>query len=168
MEKKKICISVENFVYEELKEQAHERGFGSGKYSLSAFIHYVLINRIRQYEWSKKDLINHDGKGAVYIIQMGNDGPVKIGFSNRLSERLKSIQTDCPYKIKIIAVIENCSFQDEHDLHKKYRHLRIHGEWFEKNVLSLINEDIKALQTKHGARLDLPTSSDHYLYLMEA
>jgi hypothetical protein len=168
MEKKRICISLDISRYDELREQAHERGFGSGKYALNAYVHYLLVNRMSQYEWNKTGRKDRDKKGSIYIIQAGKDGPVKIGITDKFSSRLVNLQVSCPYKIHVISVIPNCTYQDEHDLHEKYKHFLIHGEWFEKAVLDFINEDIKALQVPSEKPTDLPTGTGHYLYLMEA
>jgi hypothetical protein len=168
MEKKRICISIDISRYEELKEQANKRGFGSGKYALNSYVHYLLVNRMSQYEWNTEGRKIQDKEGSIYMVQAGKDGPVKIGITNKLSSRLVSIQVSCPYKIRVVSVISNCTYQNERELHEKYKRFRIHGEWFDKAILDHINDDIKALQANSGKPVDLLTSSDHYLYLMEA
>jgi DNA-binding CsgD family transcriptional regulator len=65
---------------------------------------------------------------SIYLIQDGT-GRVKIGYSERVKERLKQIQsTECP-TCKLIAHFPG-SYGVERYLHKKYESYRLSGEWF--------------------------------------
>lgn len=68
--------------------------------------------------------------GSVYFIQSGSDGPVKIGFAGDPGARLKTLQTGHPEVLVIRAVLPDRIQADEKDLHERFRHLWIQGEWF--------------------------------------
>jgi hypothetical protein len=79
----------------------------------------------------------------VYFVQAGADGPIKIGFSRALSARIKKMRADCPYELTLLAHIDGG--QDvEQDLHERFAHLRLRGEWFSPGPDLL--EYIEALQ----------------------
>jgi hypothetical protein len=106
--------------------------------------------------------------GSVYVIQEKDSGYIKIGFAKDFARRLVSLKTDNAHKIKTIAVIDDCKMQDELNLHKKYRDFRIRGEWYKEAVLDQLLGDIKSLETRSKNRHSIATSSEHYLYLVEA
>ena len=65
---------------------------------------------------------------AVYFIG-GVDGFVKIGWSNNILQRMATLQTACPVKLRILAIcLGGC--RDEHAYHHRFRRLRAEGEWF--------------------------------------
>ena len=67
----------------------------------------------------------------VYFIQVGSDGPVKIGFTERdLAGRLTALQTGNSERLNVAGIIEGGGILLEKDLHCKFSHLRIRGEWF--------------------------------------
>lgn len=69
-------------------------------------------------------------KRKTYLIQCGKYGAIKIGSTkNSISSRLKTIQSNCPYKLNLLYVLEGKTFSEKR-LHKTFNNLRIHGEWF--------------------------------------
>lgn len=68
--------------------------------------------------------------GSVYFIRSGVDGPVKIGFASDPEDRLKTLQTGHPEKLKILAVLPDRTLHDETALHHRFTHLKMRGEWF--------------------------------------
>ncbi len=79
----------------------------------------------------------------VYFIQMGDDGPIKIGFTEITAEtRMASLQTSTPMKLQILGTIPRVGIQTERVLHKRFSHLRVRGEWFqpEWELLEYIRE----------------------------
>jgi hypothetical protein len=76
---------------------------------------------------------------AIYIVQMGSDGPVKIGFSKRPHVRIRSLSVSSPADLKVIAIIKGDTFT-EAELHKRFEYAHIKGEWF-KPVPELVNFD---------------------------
>jgi T5orf172 domain len=75
---------------------------------------------------------SRNAKELVYLIQAGDRGPVKIGSTrdaNSLRSRLATLQTGSPERLFIRAVGSGGSTR-EGELHKRFRHLRLYGEWF--------------------------------------
>jgi hypothetical protein len=71
------------------------------------------------------------GQGmAVYFIQVGEDGPIKIGISDGVADRLAALQTTLPYELRVVAVIPRGDRAMEQDLHLRFRSHWIRGEWF--------------------------------------
>lgn len=66
---------------------------------------------------------------AVYFIQSGGNGPVKIGKSIDPEARLRSLQTSHATELTLIRVVGG-GHAAESWLHKRYDKLRIRGEWF--------------------------------------
>lgn len=80
----------------------------------------------------KKNITN------VYFIQSVIGGPVKIGKSNNVEQRLEELQTGSPYILQIIKIIKNVKPQVEREFHEKFKDYRSHGEWFDEKVLNLL------------------------------
>jgi len=65
----------------------------------------------------------------VYMIQAGDGGPVKIGWSTDVDDRLRAIQTGSPVALALLRTIDAHPI-GERLLHQQYAHLRQRGEWF--------------------------------------
>ena len=87
------------------------------------------------WDWRAVDqaLIAHSrgrGTGMVYVI--GFADYVKIGFtSGPLEYRLAEIQTGSPEKLRVYARLTGTTAL-EAKLHRRFKHLNTHGEWFRK------------------------------------
>lgn len=68
----------------------------------------------------------------VYFMQIGNDGPIKIGFTKHIRHRLSVVQVGNPALVRLIAVTEGGRTQ-EFELHNRFKKYRLYGEWFEPN-----------------------------------
>ena len=67
--------------------------------------------------------------GYVYLI--GGNGYYKIGLSSNPFHRIEGISTKLPFEVELIHTIKtNDTRKLELELHKKYDHLRLNGEWF--------------------------------------
>jgi hypothetical protein len=74
--------------------------------------------------------------GYVYFIQSGGDGgPIKIGHSVDVADRLKTLQTSSPFELVLLGTMkfehpwQAAAF--EHRLHHEvFWDLRLRGEWF--------------------------------------
>lgn len=67
---------------------------------------------------------------SIYVVGFSNY--VKIGFTaGPIAYRLAAIQTGCPERLDVIAVIDG-SPKDEMALHKRFAAYRTHGEWFRR------------------------------------
>lgn len=67
---------------------------------------------------------------TVYFIQAGDAGPIKIGVTRGCPlDRMANLQTGCPEALKLVAHASGTA-DDERELHKRFAHLRLRGEWF--------------------------------------
>ncbi len=69
----------------------------------------------------------HILNGRVYFIDDGFF--IKIGFSSEPQKRIVKLQTASPFKLTLVASVPG-NKRMETDLHKRFRHLKSHGEWF--------------------------------------
>jgi hypothetical protein len=74
-------------------------------------------------------------KSFVYVIE--SNGIYKIGCTKNVSQRIKIIQTSCPFPIKPLLVI-NGDETTEKDLHLQFQNKQTHGEWFALNTKDVI------------------------------
>lgn len=58
--------------------------------------------------------------------------PVKIGISQSSKMRLSALQTALPYAVKLLAMVRAPDHRFEHRLHRKFAHIKLRGEWFER------------------------------------
>ena len=87
----------------------------------------------------------------IYLIKTKGNDFYKIGYtSDSVNKRLKSIQTCCPYKLKVINKI-NGAMEQEKILHTLFKEYRTQGEWFKLdkkhlnilvNVMEFVDKDI--------------------------
>lgn len=79
----------------------------------------------------------------IYFITDGYH--VKIGYTERLDNRVAELQTSNAFELKILRSVPG-SLNDERKLHKRFKHLHIRGEWFQ------LNDELKSFI--HGSELD--------------
>jgi hypothetical protein len=90
---------------------------------------------------------DYPGTWNVYFIQVGEDGPIKIGRAKGSPlTRLDALQVGIPFDLRLVAIIPHVSHHLELDLHRRFDHLRIRGEWFkpEPELLDYIRENALA------------------------
>jgi hypothetical protein len=84
---------------------------------------------------------------TIYFVQSGDGGPIKIGRTrdNPLS-RMDALQCGHPYTLRLLAVISHCKASVESDLHRRFYHLHVRGEWFrpEGELLAFIRDNAVA------------------------
>ena len=81
---------------------------------------------------------------TVYFIQAGDDGPIKIGRTQGSPlGRMEALQAGIPVDLRILAIISHVRSSHETDLHRRFAHLHIRGEWFrpEPDLLTYIREN---------------------------
>jgi hypothetical protein len=66
----------------------------------------------------------------IYLIHNKDSNTCKIGYSKAPAERLRQLQTSNHSKLELTINVEG-SQAEEKQLHKKYAHLRLNGEWFQ-------------------------------------
>jgi hypothetical protein len=68
---------------------------------------------------------------TIYFVSAEPSGPIKIGVTEGSpAARLYSLQTGSPVPLKLMGVVRGVERQYESALHERFRHLRMHGEWF--------------------------------------
>ena len=71
------------------------------------------------------------GSTWVYFVEMGQDGPIKIGFSKDPEGRRSKLQTGAPEKMTILCCLESDRVL-ETALHRQLCRYKISGEWFQR------------------------------------
>lgn len=96
-------------------------------------------------------------KPTVYFIQAQSGGPIKIGKTTRDAyQRMANLQTSHHEKLILLATTER---HLEEDLHERFKHLRLHGEWFQDKTMLLRWIQAHARMTDEGrARLAKPSA----------
>lgn len=64
---------------------------------------------------------------VTYFIREGTDGPIKIGKSNNPEKRMRGFQTHHAKRLQLLATTKA---YEEGELHRRFAHLRLAGEWF--------------------------------------
>jgi transposase len=93
----------------------------------------------------------------IYFIQSGENGPIKIGITSNLKSRLSAMQSDCPFKLKLLASFSG-SKEDEISLHSEFSDCKLRGEWF--NPVSSLESLIESILQNNPSSscLDKPHS----------
>jgi hypothetical protein len=141
--KRTISFTVMDFEYEDIFFCARITGHG-GKSPTSSFGHYSILKEVKRIKSSDEGQSRKPGEGCVYIIQSEIGGYVKIGFSvsAQAKERIKQVQQGLPFRVKVIKILDNCTYETEKNLHKKYQKYRIRGEWFNESILPELIKDL--------------------------
>lgn len=86
---------------------------------------------------------SHDSQliGDVYFVQSAA-GAIKIGFSTDLKHRLRDLQVASGERLTLIGKVSG-TYSHESSLHRHFRHLHLHGEWFSpgKDLLDFIHAE---------------------------
>jgi Meiotically up-regulated gene 113 len=68
--------------------------------------------------------------GSIYILQVENKGPIKVGFTqNDPAKRALAIQQASPYELSLLATFP-ASASEELELHRKLEPHRLRNEWY--------------------------------------
>ena len=98
--------------------------------------------------------------GHVYFIVAPKAGAIKIGFSNDPIGRFADLNTGSPEALVFYGSIPETR-QFERGLHRKFRHLRIKGEWFQEcDALYNYIEDLAEEYEEIQGALDLTRLED--------
>jgi hypothetical protein len=73
-----------------------------------------------------------DADSVVYVVQANWGGPIKIGTARRgrIEQRIKELQTGNPSRLVVRQLLPG-GRSVETELHERFSHLRMVGEWFE-------------------------------------
>lgn len=79
----------------------------------------------------------------IYFVLDSYSNAVKIGYTTikGFSKRLENLQVGTPYDLKILGAVWG-NKKTEKELHVKFKHLHIRGEWFaySKELEEYLNE----------------------------
>lgn len=112
--------------------------FAAGIFTRTESPEYKAKVEANAKKQAERDAMKAAMRTYVYFIQMG-DGPIKIGKSDDPDRRLLDFKTASPHKCHVLKRIK-AHFSLEAQLHKKFAHIRLEGEWFkpEQELLDYI------------------------------
>jgi hypothetical protein len=86
---------------------------------------------VRDVRYRARYVPVNEREGLVYFVQAGEDGPIKIGWSQHLDHRKASLQTANAHKLRVLGTVPGTR-RREAALHAQFAHLRMEGgeEWF--------------------------------------
>jgi T5orf172 domain len=100
---------------------------------------------------------------VIYFVREGTDGHIKIGYAASVRKRLRTIQTGNPRPLTVLASVQG-GYRHERFLQRRFKHLRIRGEWFrpDSELLHYIySEDLLArLRREYEEHFPQPTVAD--------
>lgn len=79
-------------------------------------------------------------KGFIYIIE--NNGVYKVGYSKNPQRRLKTLQTGCSNKLKLVYQLEietAKTYIIEKIIHKSLSRYKVLGEWYKTDLDEIIS-----------------------------
>lgn len=87
---------------------------------------------------------------AVYFVQAGQGGPIKIGYTENLRLRLQALSAGVPHEIIPLGVDDGALAGDEIDIHIRFAKCRLRGEWFNPTpeLLAYISENSDPIPRK--------------------
>lgn len=81
---------------------------------------------------------------SVYFAKNMTAGYIKIGYSLTPPARVAALQTSSADPIELVGVISDGSIKLEKQLHERFKHARVKGEWFvETNELEDLIKQFK-------------------------
>lgn len=87
---------------------------------------------------------------------------IKIGISANVNDRMKGIQSGLGEGLVLLGVLPDASEELEKEMHAKFAHLRLGGEWFEpgEDLLAYIAENAQQLDPPQPKRNRKKTASE--------
>lgn len=67
--------------------------------------------------------------GFVYFIQGESGGPIKIGYTTDIKQRLVKLQSGCVDILKVLLMVPGNMMYEQY-LHGKFENYRLKGEWY--------------------------------------
>lgn len=97
---------------------------------------------------------------CIYFLE--GAGMIKIGRARNLTQRIRAIQTMSPVRLRLIGSMPGDG-NDEREIHRKFSHLRGHGEWFRAS--QEIYDFVMKYSFERWVTYDLETN--HMIFLSE-
>jgi hypothetical protein len=97
-----------------------------------------------------------DYRRIVYFVRGAN--LIKIGRTESIEARLLALRGSSPVPLSLVAAVyETALGLTEIDLHKRFRHLRDHGEWYhiQPELIEFIDNDPIMLRARKHYRYAL-------------
>lgn len=90
-------------------------------------------------------------ESIVYFIRSGADGPVKIGTTHNIADRLDTLQSHSPEPLSVMRTVPG-GYLVEQWLHDRFADQRLHREWFafSELMLDIIPPGESSLRTHVG------------------
>jgi hypothetical protein len=103
----------------------------------------------------------------IYFIQDGEDGPIKIGFSNEVEKRVHALVTSSHKNLKILFAMDG-DISKEKELHDLFDFAHKKGEWFwpVKSLVAFI-ESCNLLSQVRQSLNTIPTNDIQLSKLLE-
>ena len=96
------------------------------------------IATILEQQRALKPTMNPEGEKVLYVLQRGDDGPIKVGITRRLKQRISQLQNGSAEKLKVLRVYKMADV--ERAVHAELeRKSRLEGEWFAADLLSSVD-----------------------------
>ncbi len=67
---------------------------------------------------------------SLYVIEAIGSDFAKVGFTTSIEHRIASLQTGCPFALRVAKVVDISSQCEERRFFDAIRHLHVRGEWF--------------------------------------
>lgn len=98
----------------------------------------------------------------LYIVQAKTTRFVKVGSCTDLKDRLRQVQTGCPYDLEVLVALYSEGRKLEKDLHVQFATLRVRGEWFklEGIVAKFVDNNRVSKNTKVREYLGVSTVNE--------
>lgn len=88
---------------------------------------------------------------VVYVVGDGHSGIVKIGITENLNSRLKTLQSGSPHELRVLCTFRS-GIELEAHLHKRFEKRRLQGEWFDFTGVDAVALISRAAAAFGGAR----------------
>jgi hypothetical protein len=89
----------------------------------------------------------------VYLIASEDSGLIKIGSAANPVTRLRSLQTGSAERLHLVCTLEG-SRVEEAELHRRFAHLRVRGEWFRPDPVLAAICDVPELVSRVRVKRD--------------
>src|SRR5262245_49143872 len=124
------------------------------------------IATILEQQKASRPTTNHDGDAVLYVIQRGDDGPIKVGISRRLKNRISQLQNGSAEKLRVLRVYKMADV--ERAVHAELeKRARLEGEWFPADLVSAVdrffNMDFDTTRKRARIKRDEITAKAEYL-----
>ncbi len=95
-------------------------------------------------------LLGGQRQPVVYFIQVGDDGPIKIGMTFRcIHKRIKALKTGTPGSLRLVLLLSG-ERDLERTMHNRFDQWRIEREWFSPsaNLIEFIKEERRVVEVE--------------------